>query len=185
MEDQEIIELFFARSEQAITGLQGKYENRLMQIAWNILNNRFDAEECVNDAYLAVWNTIPPQKPEPLLTYVCHIVRNLSIKRYHANNAQKRNSHYDVALDELEECIQSKATVESEYAVKELAGEINRFLSTLNRENRIIFVRRYWFSDSIEDIAKMFNTSSKNISLRLLRIRQRLKKYLEKEGVWL
>jgi RNA polymerase sigma-70 factor (ECF subfamily) len=185
MKDQEIIELFLARSEQAITGLQDKYENRLMQIAWNILNNRFDAEECVNDTYLAAWNTIPPQKPDPLLTYVCHIVRNLSIKRYHANNAQKRNSHYDVALDELEECIQSKATVESEYAVKELAGEINRFLSTLNRENRIIFVRRYWFSDSIEDIAKMFNTSSKNISLRLLRIRQRLKKYLEKEGVWL
>jgi RNA polymerase sigma-70 factor (ECF subfamily) len=88
-----------------------------------------------------------------------------------------------VALDELEECIQSKATVESEYAVKELAGEINSFLRTLSRENRIIFVRRYWFSDSIEDIAKMFHTSSKNISLRLLRIRQRLKKYLEKEGV--
>lgn len=183
MEDQEIIELFLARSEQAITQLQGKYENRLMQIAWNILNNRFDAEECVNDAYFAAWNAIPPQKPEPLLTYVCHIVRNLSIKRYHANNARKRNSHYDVALDELGECIQSKATVESEYAVKELAGEINSFLSTLSRENRIMFVRRYWFSDSIADIAKMFNTSSKNISLRLLRVRQRLKKYLEKEGI--
>jgi RNA polymerase sigma-70 factor (ECF subfamily) len=147
------------------------------------LNDRFDAEECVNDAYLAVWNTIPPQKPDPLLTYVCHIVRNLSIKRYHANNARKRNSHYDVALDELEECIQSKAGVESEYAVKELAGEISSFLSTLSRENRIMFIRRYWFSDSIEDIAKMFNTSSKNISLRLLRVRKRLKKYLEKEGI--
>jgi RNA polymerase sigma-70 factor (ECF subfamily) len=183
MEDQEIIELFLARSEQAITGLQGKYENRLMQIAWNILNDRFDAEECVNDTYLAVWNTIPPQKPDPLLAYVCRIVRNLSMKKYHANNARKRNSHYDVALDELEECIQSKATVESEYAVKELAGEINSFLSTLSRENRIMFVRRYWFSDSIEDIAKMFNTSSRNISLRLLRVRQKLKKYLEKEGI--
>jgi RNA polymerase sigma-70 factor (ECF subfamily) len=183
MEDQEIIELFLARSERAITGLQGKYENQLMQIAWNILNDRFDAEECVNDAYLAVWNTIPPQKPDPLLTYVCHIVRNLSLKRYHANHAQKRNSQYDVALDELDECVRSKSTVESEYAVKELAGEINRFLSTLSRENRIIFVRRYWFSDSIADIAKMFNTSSKNISLRLLRVRQGLKKYLEKEGI--
>jgi RNA polymerase sigma-70 factor (ECF subfamily) len=172
-----------ARSEQAITELQGKYENQLNQIAWNILNDRLDAEECVNDAYLAVWNTIPPQKPDPLLTYVCRIVRNLSIKRYHANTAQKRNSHYDVALDELEECIQAKTTVESEYAVKELAEEINRFLRTLSRENRIMFVRRYWFSDSIEDIAKMFNTSSRNISLRLLRVRQKLRKYLEKEGV--
>jgi RNA polymerase sigma-70 factor (ECF subfamily) len=175
--------LFLARSEQAITGLQGKYENRLMQIAWNILNDRLDAEECVNDTYLAVWNTIPPQKPDPLLTYVCHIVRNLSIKRYHANNAQKRNSQYDVALDELEECIQAKTTVESEYDVKELAEEINRFLRTLSRENRIMFIRRYWFADSVEDIAKMFNTSSRNVSLRLLRVRQKLKKYLEKEGV--
>jgi RNA polymerase sigma-70 factor (ECF subfamily) len=175
--------LFFERSEQAVAELQCKYENQLMQIARNILNNRLDAEECVNDAYLAVWNTVPPQKPNPLLTYVCRIVRNLSIKRYHANNAKKRNSQYDVALDELEECIQSKATVESEYAVKELAGAINGFLGTLSRENRIIFIRRYWFADSIADIAKMFNTSSKNISLRLLRIRQRLKKYLEKEGV--
>jgi hypothetical protein len=86
-----------------------------MQIAWNILNDRFDAEECVNDAYLAVWNTIPPQKPDPLLAYVCRIVHNLSMKKYHANNARKRNSHYDVALDEIEECIQSKATVEYKY----------------------------------------------------------------------
>lgn len=184
MEDQEIVELFLARSEQAITQLQGKYGSRLMQIARNILNNRLDAEECVNDAYLAAWNTIPPQKPDPLLTYICHIVRNLSIKRYHANNARKRNSHYDVALDEIAECIQSNATVEGEYAVNELAGEINRFLSTLSRENRIMFVRRYWFSDSIADIAAMFNTSSKNISLRLLRVRKSLKKYLEKEGIW-
>jgi RNA polymerase sigma-70 factor (ECF subfamily) len=172
-----------ARSEQAITELQGKYENQLNQIAWNILNDRLDAEECVNDTYLAVWNTIPPQKPDPLLTYVCRIVRNLSIKRYHANTAQKRNSHYDVALDELEECIQAKTTVESEYDVKELAEEINRFLRTLSRENRIMFIRRYWFADSVEDIAKMFNTSSRNVSLRLLRVRQKLKKYLEKEGV--
>lgn len=101
MEDQEIIELFFARLEQAISGLQNKYGNRCMKVAYNILNNRLDAEECVNDAYLAAWNTIPPEKPNPLFTYVCHIVRNLSIKRYHANNALKRNSHYDVALDEL------------------------------------------------------------------------------------
>ncbi len=184
MEDQEIVELFLARSEQAITQLQGKYGSCLMQIARNILANRLDAEECVNDAYLAAWNTIPPQKPDPLLTYVCHIVRNLSIKRYHANNARKRNSHYDVALDEIAECIQSNATVEGEYAVNELSGEINRFLSTLSRENRIMFVRRYWFSDSIADIAAMFNTSSKNISLRLLRVRKSLKKYLEKEGIW-
>ena len=125
MEDQKIIELFFARSEQAIAQLQNKYGNRCLRVAGNILNNRLDAEECVNDAYLAVWNSIPPQKPNPLLTYVCHIVRNLSIKKYHANSALKRNSHYDIALDELEECIQTNETVENELAVKELAGAIN------------------------------------------------------------
>lgn len=184
MEDQEIIQLFFARSEQAITELQGKYGNRCLQVAWNILNNRLDAEECVNDAYLAAWNSIPPQKPAPLLTYVCHIVRNLSIKRYHANAAQKRNSHYDVALDELGECIQTKDTVENELAVKELADAINNFLGTLSKENRMMFVRRYWFSDSVADIAVMFGTSSKIVSLRLLRVRKGLKKYLEKEGIW-
>ena len=185
MEDQEIIELFYARSEQAITQLQNKYGRRCLQVAGNILNNQLDAEECVNDAYLAAWNTIPPQKPDPLLTYICHIVRNLSIKKYHANNALKRNSHYDIALDELEECVKTKETVEDQIAVKELAEAINQFLGTLSRENRIMFVRRYWFSDSVADIAKMFKMSSRNVSLRLLRVRKGLKKYLEKEGMWL
>ena len=175
MEDQKIIELFFARSEQAIAQLQNKYGNRCLRVAGNILNNRLDAEECVNDAYLAVWNSIPPQKPNPLLTYVCHIVRNLSIKKYHANSALKRNSHYDIALDELEECIQTNETVENELAVKELAGAINQFLGTLSWENRVMFVRRYWFSDSVADIAKMFRINSRNVSLRLLRIRKGLK----------
>lgn len=185
MEDHEIIELFYARSEQAITQLQNKYGRRCLQVAGNILNNQLDAEECVNDAYLAAWNTIPPQKPEPLLTYVCHIVRNLSIKKYHANSALKRNSHYDIALDELEECIQTQETVENQVAVKELAEAINQFLGTLSRENRIMFVRRYWFSDSVADIAEIFKTSSRNVSLRLLRVRKGLKKYLEKEGMWI
>lgn len=184
MEDQEIIELFFARSEQAIAQLQNKYGKRCLKVAGNILNNQLDAEECVNDSYLAVWNTVPPQNPDPLLTYVCHIVRNLSIKRYHANSARKRNSHYDIALDELEECIQSEETVENEIAVKELADAINQFLGTLSKENRMMFVRRYWFSDSIEDIARMFRISSRNVSLRLVRMRKGLKKYLEREGIW-
>lgn len=185
MEDHEIIELFYERSEQAITQLQNKYGRRCLQVAGNILNNQLDAEECVNDAYLAAWNTIPPQKPDPLLTYVCHIVRNLSIKKYHANSALKRNSHYDIALDELEECIQTKETVENQIAVKELAEAINQFLGTLSRENRIMFVRRYWFSDSVADIAEIFKISSRNVSLRLLRVRKGLKKYLEKEGMWI
>ena len=184
MDDASIIELFFARSERAIAELAGKYGRALMHTAENIVGSRRDAEECVNDAYLAVWNTIPPQRPDPLLAYVCRIVRNLSIKKYHANSARKRNSHYDMALDELEECIQAGGTAEDEIAAKELAEAINQFLSTLSRENRIMFVRRYWFSDSIAEIAGMFQMSSRTVSLRLLRVRKGLKEYLEKEGMW-
>lgn len=102
MDDREIIKLFFERSEQAITELSNKYGTVCSKIAFNILNSKQDAEECVNDAYLGVWNTVPPQDPSPLLSYVCRIVRNLSIKKYRANTADKRNSIYDVALDELE-----------------------------------------------------------------------------------
>lgn len=184
MEDHEILELFYARSEQAIAQLQSKYGRRCLRVAGNILNNQLDAEECVNDAYLAVWNAIPPQKPDPLLAYVCRIVRNLSIKRYHANSALKRNSRYDMALGELEECIQTGKTAEDQIAIEELAAAVNQFLGTLSRENRILFVRRYWFSDSVADIAAMFQMSSRNVSLRLLRMRKGLKKHLEKEGMW-
>lgn len=184
MEDHEIIDLFFARSEQAIAQLQGKYGRRCLQVAGNILNNPLDAEECVNDAYLAVWNAIPPQKPEPLSAYVCRIVRNLSIKKYHANSALKRNSHYDMALDELEACVQTGGTAEDEIAARELAEAINQFLGTLSRENRILFVRRYWFSDSVADIAATSRMSNRTVSLRLLRVRKELKKHLEKEGMW-
>lgn len=184
MEDREIIELFFARSEQAIAQLQNKYGRRCLRVAGNILNDRLDAEECVNDAYLAVWNTIPPQKPEPLLAYVCQIVRNLSVKKYHANSARKRNSRYDAALDELEGRVQTGRAAEDQIAAEELAAAINQFLGTLSRENRVMFVRRYWFADSVADIAGMFRTSSRNVSLRLLRVRKGLKKHLEKEGMW-
>lgn len=105
VKDDQIIALFFARSQQALTELDRKYGAVCSAVARNILKNPQDAEECVNDAYLGVWNTIPPQHPDPLLTYLCRIVRNRSIKRYHANTAQKRNSSYDVALDELTQCI--------------------------------------------------------------------------------
>ncbi len=149
MDDQKIIELFCERSEQAIAELAKKYGSVCGRIAENILNNRQDAEECVNDAYLAVWNTVPPQEPDPLLSYVCRIVRNLAAKRYHANTAQKRNSAYDVALDEIEECFASSASVEEEFDARETAGMIDDFLGTLDRESRILFVRRYWEADSV------------------------------------
>lgn len=183
MDDSKIIELFFERSEQAIAGLSEKYGSVCERIAVNILNNRLDAEECVNDAYLGAWNTIPPQRPDPLLSYVCKIVRNLAIKRYHSNTAAKRNSTYDVSLDELENCFSSSDQAEEEFDAKESARIIDRFLETLDKENRVMFVRRYWFSDSISDLAELFDRSEHNISVRLYRTREKLKKYLIKEGV--
>lgn len=183
LEDSKIIELFYERSEQAIVELSKKYGSVCTKVAENILHTRLDSEECVNDAYLGVWNTIPPQKPDPLLSYVCRIVRNLAVKRYHSNTAAKRNSIYDVSLDELENCFSVLNSTEDEIDTRETARIIDRFLETLDKENRIMFVRRYWYSDSITDLAELFHTSSHNISVRLSRTREKLRKYLIKEGV--
>ena len=185
MEDSKIIELFYERSEQAIVELSNKYGSVCTKVANNILNNSRDTEECVNDAYLGAWDSIPPQKPNPLLSYVCRIVRNLAIKKYHANTAAKRNSTYDVALDELENCFPASNSVEDEFNAREVARIIDAFLETLDTENRILFVRRYWHSDSITELAELFHTSSHNISVRLSRTREKLKRHLIKEGVFL
>lgn len=182
LEDSKIIVLFFERSEQAIMELSTKYGAVCNKVANNILNNALDAEECVNDAYLGAWNTIPPQRPNPLLTYICRIVRNLSVMKYHANTAIKRNSFYDVALDELEDCLGSSTTIEAELTAKELSSILDSFLDMLDQENRVMFVRRYWYSDSISEIAKRFHISNNNVSVRLSRTREKLKNYLKKEG---
>lgn len=182
LEDSKIIELFFARVEQAIVELSAKYGTVCNRIARNILKNDLDAEECVNDTYLAAWNTIPPQKPDPLRIYIFRIVRNIAIAKYHANTSKKRNSYYDVALEELENCLATSSTAEQEIAADELSKEIDRFLATLDEESQMLFVRRYWYSDSISDLAERFHASNNNVSVRLSRIRNNLKIYLQKEG---
>lgn len=183
LDDSKIVDLFYARSEQAIMELSAKYGNVCSKVAKNILRDILDVEECVNDAYLGAWNTIPPQNPNPLLTYICRIVRNLSIKKYHKNTSVKRNSFYDAVLDELEECIASAETVETEFSAKELTRLIDSFLDTLDGENRILFVRRYWYSYSIPELAKQFNLKNNTVSVRLSRIRDKLRNYLQKEGI--
>lgn len=183
MDDEKIIELFFNRSEQAIEEVDKKYGKTCHNISYNILHNKLDAEECVNDAYLGAWNAIPPARPNPLLTYLCKIVRNLSLKRYEFNTAIKRNSTYDVAMEELESCLSSPETVESEIALKELTHIIENFLDSLSTENRVIFLRRYWFSDTYSDIAARVGMTEKNISVRLTRIREKLRNYLTEREV--
>jgi len=185
MTDEKIIELFFERSEQAIKELDERYGRICQSVSYGILGNRQDAEECVNDAYLGVWNAIPPAKPNPLLTFVCKIVRNLSLKRYEQNTAIKRNSIYDVSLTELEECIASSDTVEERIEQQELTKIIEEFLDSQSKENRVIFLRRYWFLDTYADISARVGLAEKNISVRLTRIRKELRKYLIKKGVLL
>lgn len=139
MEDWMIVRLLFQRSEEAVAELDRKYGKICSAIAYRILQNREDAEECVNDAFLAVWNTVPPEKPEPLLAYVCRIVRNLSLKKYHYNTAEKRNSHYHVVLEELSDCLESGRNVEDGMLVRELAEEVNAFLRTLKKRERAVY----------------------------------------------
>ena len=183
MDDSRIIELFYARNEDAISQLSQKYGSYCLKIAKNILYNAEDAEECVNDAYLAVWNTVPPQKPDPLLTYLCRIVRNLAVMKYHAKTAQKRNSAYDVALEEIRDCIPSSVSVEYEAEANAVSALIDSFLETLDKRDGIMFVRRYYHSDTVGEIATLFRTSSHYVSVRLSRVRKALKKHLAKEGV--
>ncbi len=184
MNDERIIELFFERSEQAIEELGKKYGRICYSVAYNILNNRQDAEECVNDAYLGAWNAIPPAKPNPLPAFVCKIVRNLSLKRYEQNTAAKRNSRYDVAMEELEDCLASSTTIEDEIAQQELTKIIESFLDSLSKQNRVIFLRRYWFSDTYADIARQIGLTEKNVSVRLTRLRKELREYLLEREVF-
>lgn len=170
------------RSEQAIAELSAKYGSLCMRLAESILNDRLDAEECVNDAYLAVWNSVPPQRPDPLLSYLCRIVRNLAVKKYRFNTAKKRNSSYDAALEELADCLPSSGSAEEEAVAAELARSIDRFLEALDRDSRILFVRRYWYADSVGELAELFQISSHAVSVRLSRIRKALRQYLRREG---
>ena len=182
--DEKIIELFFERSEQGIRELDNKYGKLCHTLSYNIVNNRQDAEECVNDAYLGAWNAIPPARPDPLLPYIARIVRNLSLKLYWRKEAAKRSSRYTIALEEIEACIADQKTTEEELEAKELARIIENFLDTLPPRDRVIFLRRYWFSDSYKDIAQFVGLSEKNVSVRLTRIRKKMKQYLKERGVF-
>ena len=178
MDDRQIIALFYERSEQAITELSKKYGDLCFKIAINLLNNPQDAEECVSDAYLGVWNSIPPQNPDPLRAYLCRIVRNLALKKRRTNTALKRGNQLEVSLSELENCIPDN-TFDEQLSAKELTEQLNAFLSTLHRDDRVLFLKRYWFSEPLTEIAKTFGITEHNASVRLGRIRKKLHQYLK------
>ena len=182
LKDQEIVELFFERSEQAITELILKYGAAIRNVASNILKNQQDMEECQSDTYLQVWNRIPPTRPDHLGAFVCRIARNVCLKRYHANAAQKRNSHYDVALEELEATIPALSTVETDYDAKELTRYLNAFLKEMGREDRYLFMRRYWYGDGVSEIARNLNISAHTASVRLFRYVRNSKPIFRRRG---
>lgn len=184
MDDREIIKLFNERSEQGVIELSKKYGRLCRKIASNILQDESDAEECVNDAFFSVWNLIPPEDPNPLRSYVCRIVRNTAANRYHLNMRQKRNSSYDVALHELDECIENGESVEKAIADKELSEIIDNFLAGLDKTSRVMFLCRYWKSESVQTIAQKMNKTPHYVAVRLARIRERLKKHLIEKGVF-
>ncbi|NLI61112.1 MAG: sigma-70 family RNA polymerase sigma factor [Clostridiales bacterium] len=183
MDDLQIIELYNARTETAIEKTSIKYGPMLHGIAFNILSNHWDSEEIVNDTYSKAWNTIPPKQPEFLGAYLGRITRNLSINRWHKQRAQKRYKGADLLLSELQDCIPHSDTIETEMQTKELVEVINSWLKKLSQDDRILFLRRYWFGDTVKQLAKKATTSPNKMAGRLYRLRQSLKKALEMEGI--
>lgn len=183
MEDFQIIELYWSRKEEAIQETDTKYGKLLSYISYNIVSNYEDSEECVNDTYGKAWDSIPPQRPNNLSAYLGRIVRNLSINRWHENHAKKRGSGADILLSELSECIPASQTVEREIEESILIDSIVKWLKGLPKEDRVLFVRRYWYGDSLEVLAG--KTTPNKLAGKLFRLRQKLKMELEREGIWI
>ncbi len=180
--DIRIIELFTSRSKEAVSALSKKYEKLCRSISYNILRNREDAEECVNDTYLKVWDSIPPAKPDNLMAYVCRIARNISLDKLRYNLRSRRNGSTDALLSELSECIPSMDNVE-ESADDTLKNAITDFLDGLSDRDRNIFVRRYFFCDDVKSISKRLGVTETNVTTILNRTRNNLKKFLTDNGI--
>jgi len=184
MEDAMIIDLFWARDESAIRETARKYGSYCAKIAANILKNSEDAEECVNDTYLRVWNAIPDERPSRFPPFICRIARNLSLNKYREQRAKKRGGDdFPLLLSELEDCVPWKGGTEAEFDLSQIAEAIDRFLDAADAESRVVFVRRYWYADSIADISERFGMSESKVKSMLFRTRNKLKFYLEREGV--
>lgn len=183
MDDDKIVQLYWDRKEQAIAESSKKYGAYCSTIAHNILFNRADAEECVNDTWLHAWLAMPPHKPSVLSTFLGKITRNLSFDLYKKNHRKKRGgTNIDLVLDELAECVSGSDDPEKHWQEKELKEEINQFLSSLPEEKRYMFILRYWYADSISDIAGRFQISENHVSVTLNRIRKKLRLHLVERG---
>ena len=182
MEDFQIIALYFARNETAIHETSNKYGHLCFSIAENILSDMEDSEECVNDTYLGVWNSIPTKKPDNFMAFLCKITRNLSLKRLDYNRAQKRTPELLTSFDELEAVLPDHQ-IEHQISDEDIALTISRFLQMETPESRNVFLRKYWFCDSIQTISEAYGFREEKVKSMLYRTRNRLKGYLKKEGI--
>jgi RNA polymerase sigma-70 factor (ECF subfamily) len=183
MEDFEIVELYWDRNENAITQTDRKYGKYCRKIAFSIVNDKEDMEECVNDTYLQTWNSLPPQRPERLSTYLGKICRNISINLYEKLTADKRGGNEtDACLDEISELIGGSSEVEEQLDLTVLTDLINKFLKRCEKQARTVFVQRYWYMMPVKEIAKENRMSDSNVKMTLSRTRDKLKLYLEEEG---
>ena len=181
MDDKYIVQLLWERSQDAIPALTQRFGGRLQRTAMNILGNREDAEEAVNDTYLALWDAIPPERPDPLEGYVYRTGRNVALKKLRFQSAQKRSNGYDLSMDELSQILPGES-MDDLLDARALGQALNRFLGTLSKSDRILFLRRYWFGDRVKDLARQRFTTENALSVRLSRLRQKCKDYLIKEG---
>lgn len=182
MEDNKIIELYWNRSEQAITETKSKYQRLCTKISLNILHNKEDAEECVNETYLGVWNAIPTARPIYFSAFLCKIVRNLSLKKLNYYLAKKRNSEASKAIVELDNILIQNVNLTMNIEEEELVSAINEFLSDLSIDKRNIFIRRYFFFDTIKEISNMFGFSKSKVKSILSRDGKKLCKHLQERG---
>lgn len=185
LKDTEILDLYFDRNEQAIAETQNKYGTYCFSIAYHILHDQEDSDECVNDTWMRAWNSIPPNRPDYLNIFLGTITRNLSFDRYKKKKAAKRGSgDLGVCLDELEECIpDTGSSTEDAVEAAELQRMINEFLKTLPEKDCNVFLRRYWYSEEYAEIAERYGMNLNSVKTTLFRTRGKLKAYLEKQGI--
>ena len=181
MNDREIVIMLFERKEQALRELETNYGKLIYRVCNNLLRSSEDTKECVNDTYLAVWNSVPPNEPDPMMPFICRIARNLSMKKLRSKATQKRSAE-TLPFDELENTVFCNNTQDAVDA-KEMGRLIDAFLSGVSEENRVIFINRYWFCCEIDEIAKLMAMSKNNVYKRLSQTRQELRIFLEREGI--
>jgi len=183
MDDKLIVNMLFDRSESALEHISQKYQRTLFGISYNIVGSREDAEECVNDTYLGVWNAIPPTRPHSLYAFVCRIVRNISLTRYYHDKAKKRNRSVEISLEEIGDFLSDGDFCDRELEKEELRHMLEEWLYSLNEENRYIFIRRYWYMDDPERISGELGLTKAAVYLRIDRMKKNLKEYLTQKGV--